>query len=62
MNYCFGNGDRSMAEYQALVDYDQGWLRARPVSWLPIAYSEPLESHHEVFPSILYVCHAVGKL
>ncbi|VUC33491.1 unnamed protein product [Clonostachys rosea] len=59
MNYCFGNGDRNMVEYQALVDYDQGWLRARPVSWLPIAYSEPLESHHEVFPNILYLNHAI---
>ncbi|KAM6507064.1 hypothetical protein FALCPG4_018454 [Fusarium falciforme] len=59
INYCFGVGGRNKNEYQDLIDYDQAWLRARPVSWLPIAYSEPNESMGEVFPYIAYLNHAV---
>ncbi|KAI9150733.1 hypothetical protein HJFPF1_10509 [Paramyrothecium foliicola] len=59
VNYCFGNGDRSMARYQELLDYDEAWLRARPVSWVPIAYSGPDETLGEVCPHIIYLNHAV---
>ncbi|KAM5378599.1 hypothetical protein ACJZ2D_004398 [Fusarium nematophilum] len=59
INYCFGDGGRSKGEYQDLLDYDQAWLRARPVSWLPIAYSEPEETLGEVFPHVVYLNHAV---
>lgn len=60
INYCFGVGGRNKNEYQDLINYDQAWLRARPVSWLPIAYSEPNQSVGEVFPYIAYLNHAVG--
>lgn len=60
INYCFGSSGPNRVHYQELVDYDQAWLRARPVSWLPIAYSAPDKSLDEVFPHIIYLNHAVG--
>lgn len=62
INYCFGNSGPNRLRYQELIDYDQAWLRARPVSWLPIAYSAPNESSGEAFPHIIYLNHAVGLL
>ncbi|KAF6519609.1 hypothetical protein HZS61_016026 [Fusarium oxysporum f. sp. conglutinans] len=59
INYCFGNNGPNRHHYQELVDYDQAWLRARPVSWLPIAYSASDESLGEAFPHIIYLNHAV---
>ncbi|KAG5657984.1 hypothetical protein KAF25_006935 [Fusarium avenaceum] len=59
INYCFGSSGPNRVHYQELVDYDQAWLRARPVSWLPIAYSAPDKSLDEVFPHIIYLNHAV---
>ncbi|KAM0202666.1 hypothetical protein ACHAQD_007308 [Fusarium lateritium] len=59
INYCFGNNGPNRQHYQELIDYDQAWLRARPVSWLPIAYSASDESLGEAFPSIIYLNHAV---
>ncbi|KAF4965263.1 hypothetical protein FSARC_6913 [Fusarium sarcochroum] len=53
------NSGRSRHRYQELVNYDQAWLRARPVSWLPIAYSAPDESLGEVCPHVIYLNHAV---
>jgi hypothetical protein len=61
INFCFGKGDQlSIADFQALKDYDEAWLRARPVSFLPVAYCEADSSAGEVFPQILYLNHAVG--
>jgi hypothetical protein len=62
INYCFGNNGPNRHHYQELVDYDQAWLRARPVSWLPIAYSASDESLGEAFPHLIYLNHAVGML
>ncbi|KAI6764046.1 hypothetical protein HG530_007835 [Fusarium avenaceum] len=59
INYCFGSSGPNRVHYQELVDYDQAWLRARPVSWLPIAYSAPDKSLDEAFPHIIYLNHAV---
>ncbi|KAF5544252.1 ARCA-like protein [Fusarium napiforme] len=59
INYCFGNNDPNKHHYQELVDYDQAWLRARPVSWLPVAYSASDEASGEAFPHIIYLNHAV---
>ncbi|KAF5962913.1 ARCA-like protein [Fusarium bulbicola] len=59
INYCFGNNGPNGHRYQELVDYDQAWLRARPVSWLPIAYSASDETLGEAFPHIIYLNHAV---
>ncbi|KAL0938416.1 arcA-like protein [Colletotrichum truncatum] len=62
VQFCFGEVENRSREYQRLVEYDRNWLRARPVSWLPIAYSEPDPSANEVFPQILYINHAVGNV
>ncbi|PNP61589.1 hypothetical protein FNYG_13660 [Fusarium nygamai] len=59
INYCFGNNGPNRHHYQELVDYDQAWLRARPVSWLPVAYSASDETLGEAFPHIIYLNHAV---
>ncbi|CVK97930.1 related to ARCA protein [Fusarium mangiferae] len=59
INYCFGNTGPNRHRYQELVDYDQAWLRARPVSWLPVAYSASGETLGEAFPYIIYLNHAV---
>ncbi|KAF5549186.1 ARCA-like protein [Fusarium mexicanum] len=59
INYCFGNIGPNRHRYQELVDYDHAWLRARPVSWLPIAYSASDETLGEAFPHIIYLNHAV---
>ncbi|CZR48033.1 uncharacterized protein FPRO_12643 [Fusarium proliferatum ET1] len=59
INYCFGNNGPNRHRYQELVDYDQAWLRARPVSWLPVAYSASGETLGGAFPYIIYLNHAV---
>ncbi|KYK56564.1 hypothetical protein DCS_03564 [Drechmeria coniospora] len=59
--FCFGNRSRSMDEYRNLVKYDEGWLRARPATFLPLAYSDSDTNRGEVFPHILYLSHAVGS-
>lgn len=60
VQFCFGKDHHSLEEYRALVEYEEGWLCARPSSFLPIAYSEPDPSRGEVFPHILYLNHAIG--
>lgn len=64
LRYCFGGEAASGAvgEWQRLKEYDEAWLRARPSSWLPFAYSEPDRTKGEVFPVILYLSSAVGML
>ncbi|KAI1845778.1 hypothetical protein JX266_008143 [Neoarthrinium moseri] len=57
--HCFGEAEHGVAEYQALKEYDAAWLRARPVSFLPLAYCEPDQDRGEVFPQILYLNSAV---
>uniref|UniRef100_A0A098DXF1 ARCA protein n=1 Tax=Gibberella zeae (strain ATCC MYA-4620 / CBS 123657 / FGSC 9075 / NRRL 31084 / PH-1) TaxID=229533 RepID=A0A098DXF1_GIBZE len=59
INYCFGNNGPNRVRYQELVDYNQAWLRARPVSWLPMAYSAVDKSLGETFPHIVYLNNAV---
>ncbi|KAI3559154.1 hypothetical protein CABS02_00129 [Colletotrichum abscissum] len=59
VQFCFGEVENRKSEYQRLVEYDYNWLRARPLSWLPIAYSEPDLASGLVFPQIFYINHAV---
>ncbi|KAH8646357.1 hypothetical protein BX600DRAFT_477571 [Xylariales sp. PMI_506] len=59
INFCFGNDPHNTAIYQYLKDYDETWLRSRPLSFLPLAYCEPDRSVGEVFPQILHLNHAV---
>ncbi|TDZ13750.1 hypothetical protein C8035_v009110 [Colletotrichum spinosum] len=59
VQFCFGEVDNRKAEYQRLVEYDRNYLGARPLSWLPIAYSEPDPAAEQVFPQIFYLNHAV---
>ncbi|UNI22890.1 hypothetical protein JDV02_008734 [Purpureocillium takamizusanense] len=59
VQFCFGKGHSSLEEYRALVEYEEGWLRSRPSSFLPIAYCDPSPSRGEVFPHILYLNHAI---
>ncbi|KAF4835851.1 hypothetical protein CGCTS75_v002304 [Colletotrichum tropicale] len=59
VQFCFGEVDNRKSEYQRLVEYDRNWLRARPLSWLPIAYSEPDPAADQAFPRIFYINHAV---
>ncbi|KAL6918493.1 hypothetical protein FSST1_009988 [Fusarium sambucinum] len=59
INYCFGNTGPNRIRYQELVDYNQEWLRARPVSWLPMAYRAVDKSLGEAFPHIVYLNNAV---
>ncbi|GKT63012.1 ArcA-like protein [Colletotrichum tofieldiae] len=59
VQFCFGEVMDRKSEYKRLVEYDFNWLRARPLSWLPIAYSEPGPSSSMVFPQIFYINHAV---
>lgn len=62
VNFCFGEGDQANpGQYQALRSYDDAWLLARPLSFLPLAYCEPDRTAGEVLPQILYLNHAVGE-
>jgi hypothetical protein len=62
LNYCFGDSPQSACEYERLKSYDDGWLNARPLSFLPVAYCDPDVASGEAFPQILYLNHAVGRL
>ncbi|ETS83230.1 hypothetical protein PFICI_05106 [Pestalotiopsis fici W106-1] len=58
LRYCFGGsatGTNAADEWLRLKAHDDAWLRARPSSWLPVAYSEPEREKGEVFPTILYL-------
>lgn len=61
IEFCFGDGDQKTSKYQALRDYDEGWLRSRPASFLPLAYSPADAGSGNYFPQILYMNHAVGE-
>lgn len=63
LRYCFGSESASGAveEWRLLREFDEAWLRARPLSWLPLAYAEPDTGRGEVFPTMLYLSSAVGK-
>ncbi|KAH7131658.1 hypothetical protein B0J13DRAFT_508714 [Dactylonectria estremocensis] len=59
IEFSFGDGDQTASEYQALRDYDDGWLSSRPSSFLPIAYAPADTISGNVFPQIVYMNHAV---
>ena len=61
IDFCFGDADQKAGRYRALKEYDNGWLLARPPSFLPLAYIRPDPKRGEVFPRIHYISHAVGK-
>lgn len=60
VQFCFGDATQRPEDYHALREYDDGWLRTRPPSFLPIAYSASDLDSGEVFPRIMYLNHAVG--
>ncbi|KAM4062700.1 fungal specific transcription factor [Hirsutella rhossiliensis] len=59
VEFCFGQGQHSPHDHRALIEYDDGWLRCRPSTFVPIAYMDADASRGEVFPHILYFSHAV---
>ncbi|WYZ42395.1 hypothetical protein EsH8_VI_000094 [Colletotrichum jinshuiense] len=59
VQFCFGEVENRKSEYQRLLEYDHNWLRARPLSWLPIAYSDSDPAGGQVFPRVFYINHAV---
>lgn len=64
LRYCFGDSAASAGaadEWLRLKAHDDAWLRARPASWLPVAYSEPEREKGEVFPTILYLSGPIGE-
>jgi hypothetical protein len=61
VEFCFGDEPQSVAVYRALQEYEDGWMRSRPSSFLPVAYSPRDPSRGEVFPRIMYLNHAVGR-
>lgn len=61
VEFCFGQGLHSPHDHRMLVEYDEGWLRCRPSTFVPIAYMDADAGRGEVFPHILYFSHAVGK-
>jgi hypothetical protein len=58
--FCFGDGGRTIGNYQRLKDYDEQWLDSRPLSFRPVSYRAPDPARGEVFPEIWYFNHAVG--
>lgn len=61
IEFCFGDGDQKASEYQALKEYDDGWLHSRPSSFLPLAFGPADPSSGNKFPQIVYMNHAVGE-
>ncbi|KAI4601060.1 hypothetical protein KJ359_012247 [Pestalotiopsis sp. 9143b] len=62
LRYCFGTGGEATADdWLRLKAHDDAWLRARPPSWLPVAYAEPDRDKGEVFPTILYLSGPIGE-
>ncbi|KAH8675187.1 hypothetical protein BGZ61DRAFT_427371 [Ilyonectria robusta] len=59
IEFCFGDGDQKASEYQALKEYDDGWLHSRPSSFLPLAFGPADPSSGNKFPQIVYMNHAV---
>ncbi|KAK7424116.1 hypothetical protein QQX98_000726 [Neonectria punicea] len=59
IEFSFGDGDQKASEYQALKEYDDGWLRSRPSSFLPLVYGPADPSSGHQFPQIVYMNHAV---
>lgn len=61
IEFCFGGSDQKASEYHALKEYDDGWLRSRPSSFLPLVYGPADPSSGNQFPQIVYMNHAVGE-
>lgn len=63
LKYCFGGEAASsvVEEWKRLREYDEAWLRARPLSWLPFAYAQPDKGKGDIFPIILYLSSAIGE-
>ncbi|KAL1631785.1 hypothetical protein SLS56_004306 [Neofusicoccum ribis] len=51
LRYCFGDGEQSVANYNRLLDYCDGWYMFKPASFSPIFYREP-DGKTAVFPEI----------
>ncbi|KAL9616754.1 MAG: hypothetical protein Q9160_008411 [Pyrenula sp. 1 TL-2023] len=56
LGYCFGEGPQSVAVYEDLLEYCNGWERSRPVSLIPL-YTKPVENG-AVFPEIWHLSDA----
>ncbi|KAK9422371.1 putative ARCA protein [Seiridium unicorne] len=61
LQFCFGGdaANGAVDKWRRLKEYDEAWLNARPLSWLPLAYAEPDRGKGEVFPTMLYLSSAI---
>ncbi|XHG05747.1 hypothetical protein AWENTII_008960 [Aspergillus wentii] len=53
--YCYGEQDRTMKNYDELVEYNQGWQALTPPTFNPIYCKEADRSKGEVFPEVWYL-------
>ncbi|EKG17942.1 hypothetical protein MPH_04799 [Macrophomina phaseolina MS6] len=58
LRYCFGDGEQSLANYNRLLDYCDGWYMFKPPSFSPIYYREP-DGQSVVFPEVWLLSDAV---
>lgn len=58
LRYCFGDGEQSLANYNRLLDYCDGWYMFKPPSFSPIYYREP-HGEANVFPEVWLLSDAV---
>ncbi|MCJ1259177.1 hypothetical protein MMC24_007013 [Lignoscripta atroalba] len=62
LQYCFGSNEHSVARWEALKDYGEGWNQNAPPSFSPIFFQEPIRENGEVLPQIWHICdsHVTG--
>lgn len=60
VQFCFGDDNQGPDAYRRLLKYDDDWLRSRPASFLPLAFSAADIDTGEAFPRIMYLSHSVG--
>ncbi|KAN0093566.1 hypothetical protein V8E51_016750 [Hyaloscypha variabilis] len=60
--YCYGEHRPNNSDYDALVEYHQGWDRLRPRSFEPMFDKAPDLSKGEVYPELWYMsdCHVTA--
>jgi hypothetical protein len=59
--YCYGEHRPNNSDYDALVEYHQGWDRLRPRSFEPMFDKAPDLSKGEVYPELWYMSDCHGK-
>ncbi|OJD31959.1 arca-like protein [Diplodia corticola] len=58
LRYCFGDGEQTVANYNRLLDYCDGWFMFKPPSFSPIFYRVP-DGVKVIFPEIWLLSDAV---